>query len=205
MARKPLTEDQRVAKKARDAGYRKRDRELLNRRARDYYSEHKDRINEARKNKHVDKEKNLARYAVYREANRKTINENKRARRAADLNKALADEARYRKKHAKALADYQRKTKHLMQVRVRNRRARLLGNGGKHTACDIAFLLKTQKGKCVYCRRDISKKYEVDHVLALAVGGSSDRTNLQLLCRSCNASKGAKHPIAFAQSIGLLL
>ena len=39
----------------------------------------------------------------------------------------------------------------------------------------------------------------------LALGGSNDKANLQLLCPTCNAKKSAKHPIDFMQSRGLLL
>lgn len=47
--------------------------------------------------------------------------------------------------------------------------------------------------------------YHVDHIQPLALGGSNDKTNLQLLCPTCNTKKSAKHPIDFMQSRGLLL
>ena len=34
--------------------------------------------------------------------------------------------------------------------------------------------------------------YHVDHIRALADGGANDRTNLQLLCPTCNIKKGAR-------------
>lgn len=83
-------------------------------------------------------------------------------------------------------------------------RTRKLGNGGRHTAEDVAAILAAQGGKCAYCRTKPTRP-EVDHVVPLALGGTNDKANLQIVCRTCNARKGAKHPIAFAQSIGLLL
>jgi hypothetical protein len=44
--------------------------------------------------------------------------------------------------------------------------------------------------KCATCGR--TDNLTVDHVLALAKGGSNDIDNLQLLCRSCNSRKGAR-------------
>ena len=41
--------------------------------------------------------------------------------------------------------------------------------------------------------------------MPLALGGKHEDENLQLLCATCNLSKGAKHPIAFMQSKGRLL
>ena len=43
---------------------------------------------------------------------------------------------------------------------------------------------------CLACgtRRDLT----IDHITPLASGGSNDRSNLQTLCRSCNAKKGSR-------------
>jgi len=88
---------------------------------------------------------------------------------------------------------------------ARTRRARAKSSGGVHTAEDVADIMKMQGGKCAYCRTRLGKKYHVDHVMPLALGGSNDRSNLQILCQPCNQSKSAKHPIVFAQSRGFLL
>lgn len=87
----------------------------------------------------------------------------------------------------------------------RNRRTKLKEAGGKHTASDVLFLLKKQGKKCAYCRVKLDGDYHVDHVMPIALGGSNYRRNLQILCEPCNLSKGAKHPIKFAQELGMLL
>lgn len=69
----------------------------------------------------------------------------------------------------------------------------------------INRLLVKQRGMCAICHRDITTKFHVDHVIPLALGGTNNSQNLQLLCPSCNLSKGAKHPIAFMQQKGKLL
>lgn len=42
-------------------------------------------------------------------------------------------------------------------------------------------------GKCRCCGSSLNLEY--DHIIPFSCGGSSDRTNIQLLCRSCNRSK----------------
>ena len=54
-------------------------------------------------------------------------------------------------------------------------------------------LYRSQDGRCMYCgTRQRMDLMDVDHKIPLARGGSDSRRNLQLLCRTCNARKGAK-------------
>ncbi|MGK9266526.1 HNH endonuclease [Bacillus inaquosorum] len=54
------------------------------------------------------------------------------------------------------------------------------------------------KGHCVICRTNLTNQYSVDgtanidHIIPLKLYGSNDSSNYQLLCNSCNASKGAR-------------
>ena len=60
------------------------------------------------------------------------------------------------------------------------------------TPQSVADLLKRQRRRCACCRDSIAAGYHLDHVLPQSKGGSSTLANLQLLCPSCNISKGAK-------------
>ena len=52
-------------------------------------------------------------------------------------------------------------------------------------------LFKTQNGKCMYCgRKPGVDLMDVDHKNPVSKGGSDQKRNLQLLCRSCNTRKG---------------
>jgi len=87
------------------------------------------------------------------------------------------------------------------------RRARKLQVGGKHTAKDIAHLLKTQNGFCVCCKKDIRDGYHVDHIIPLSdvMRSSNNLWNLQLLCGSCNLSKQDEDPRTWAARHGITL
>lgn len=49
---------------------------------------------------------------------------------------------------------------------------------------------KGQFFRCAFCKK--KKKLEMDHIHPLSKGGHHIKENIQGLCRSCNASKGAK-------------
>ena len=86
-----------------------------------------------------------------------------------------------------------------------NRQARLRGAVGTHTENEISKLYARQRGCCAVCRADIKDGYHKDHIVALSIGGSNDIGNIQLLCPSCNTSKGAKDHIEFMRGRGFLL
>src|SRR5439155_16952310 len=51
------------------------------------------------------------------------------------------------------------------------------------------FVWSRDGGCCVRCGSQID--LEFDHVIPLAMGGSSSARNLQILCAACNRAKGA--------------
>jgi 5-methylcytosine-specific restriction endonuclease McrA len=144
------------------------------------------------KSRTKEREKRLAKYAAnpefYREKSRLNYHANKAS--AADRNR------RWRAENPDAVR----------AIKL-NRRARLRAAGqpahGSLSAADIAFIVARQKGRCASCGG--KAKLEMDHILPLALGGGGDRTNFQGLCRPCNLSKHARHPIDFNRSRGLLL
>ena len=94
------------------------------------------------------------------------------------------------------------------QVRLnnRNRRKKIREAEGVHFLDDILRIFKMQKGKCAACYEKIKdKRYHVDHIHPLALGGTNWPKNLQILCPECNMSKGAKRPEEFYAKIGFLL
>lgn len=155
----------------------------------------------------------------YREANRDLLKEKYRLfyeqnkDRARSWNKAWMRRNKERRKQYVILnADrisekssrWSRENKVRRNAITRNYKARKRNAEGSHTHHDVASLLKHQKGRCACCKEKL-KKYHVDHVVALATGGSNDPLNLQILCPRCNTSKGARDPISFMQENGYLL
>ncbi len=134
-----------------------------------------------------------------------------RRRRAADPTRHRAEVSKYAKNNRPkrraadkawrdANRDYWRK---YQAVYSQNRRAKKAKNGGFYTIDDLENMLVRQKGKCAACL--CKKKLEVDHIIAVVRGGSNDPSNLQLLCRQCNASKGARDSFDWAMEHGRLL
>ncbi|SEL31519.1 HNH endonuclease [Paenibacillus sp. OK003] len=72
----------------------------------------------------------------------------------------------------------------------------------KRCSTNLAWLRKgvfyRDKGRCQECGKDVTgllnleNTFHIDHIVPLTMGGTNDPTNFQLLCDSCNLSKGAK-------------
>ena len=73
------------------------------------------------------------------------------------------------------------------------------------TRRDVERIYRQQRGMCACCKGKLGTKFERDHIIPLALGGTNDPANIQLLCKRCNQNKAAKHPIDFMQSNGFLL
>jgi 5-methylcytosine-specific restriction protein A len=54
------------------------------------------------------------------------------------------------------------------------------------------YIIGRDKGRCLHCGS--SSRLSIDHIVPVIAGGSNDLSNLQTLCLSCNAKKGARIP-----------
>lgn len=133
----------------------------------------------------LNREKLLAKARKWRSSNpdkMKAACASWRARNLAYCKKLLAD---WRNSHPEAVRIYRR-----------NRRTKLRGNGGSHTAGQIQALLIRQAYQCAtaFCAADLDVNYHADHIIPLSRGGDNGIGNIQLLCPFCNMSKGALMP-----------
>lgn len=72
----------------------------------------------------------------------------------------------------------------------RTHRARLQEVGGVFTASDWKSVLKEQGNKCLCC--GTTNDLTHDHIVPVKNGGANTKENAQVLCRSCNSTKGTK-------------
>lgn len=112
------------------------------------------------------------------------------------LEQKRAAYAKNKSAHLGKCAAYKKANKDQVNANCAARRARANNPGNKYKREDVARMFDAQMGLCVYCRTFLSK-YHVDHILPLALGGSNDPSNLQLLCPPCNRQKHATHPDKF--------
>lgn len=79
------------------------------------------------------------------------------------------------------------------RIRTHVRRSRQAENGGKYTRGEWQLLCGYYSlgGRCLCCGE--VKPLVTDHVVPIKLGGTSDISNLQPICNSCNCSKQAKY------------
>lgn len=110
------------------------------------------------------------------------------AKRKADI---LYGRSEKGKEVNKIAAKKYRKTEKCIQARRNSKaRRRIIEKAGSVSLVEWKNILKIYKNKCANCGS--MEKMEMDHIYPLSRGGAHCVTNIQPLCRSCNASKGAK-------------
>jgi 5-methylcytosine-specific restriction endonuclease McrA len=141
-------------------------------------------------------DKYKAMVTAYTEANRAKVRERRRKHREANKERLYAETRAWAKANPRK-----------RRVGERNREARERGAIGTHTFADIQDIGRMQEWRCAnqLCRVPVETGCHIDHIVPIALGGTNDRRNIQLLCAPCNQSKHALDPIEWAQTQGLLL
>ncbi len=105
---------------------------------------------------------------------------------------------KYYKEHPEERKEYSKKyyKEHPEQGKIydHRRRTRKKGNGGSYTLKEIKKLRKESKGICKGYNKEShfvgEDKLTIDHIIPVIKGGTNNIENIQLLCKSCNSSKG---------------
>ena len=194
--------------KARAAAYNVNHREEAKARTAAWYAANKDRAKEMMAAyRAANKDKIIEMQAAYRKANPDKVKARNAAWYSANSEKARADNlARYaaNPEKAKALALAWAKN-HPEEKRIHRQNRRTRKAGDRLSPGLVEKLFKLQRGLCACCGKPLGDNYHLDHRMPLALGGKNVDDNMQLLTQRCNNQKGAKHPVEFMQSRGLLL
>lgn len=135
-----------------------------------------------------------------KELNRRWIKENpeKRKEQKRRNQRAHPDKARERSNR------WRKNNRDKMNAQNHRRRTSQTQAGGSYTAQEWQALCKQYSYACLRCgKQKPNIKLTADHVLPVALGGSSDIDNIQPLCLSCNSWKHDKY-IDFRTKPGVL-
>lgn len=81
------------------------------------------------------------------------------------------------------------------------RRARECNAEGQFSLEEVKELFGRQDGRCAYCKTSIADGYQIDHVIALARGGTNWIDNIALACTTCNRRKGTMTATEFLRRL----
>jgi len=143
--------------------------------------------------------------AAYRSANRDRAKEKTAAWCKANPEKVKANNAAWYAANADKVNARRSANPEPNRIYCQNRRARRVNNGGKLSIGLSDKLFKLQRGMCACCNKPLGNNYHLDHIMPLALGGTNEDKNIQLLRAKCNLQKNKKHPVEFMRSRGFLL
>lgn len=190
---------------ARLLRYKQKNPNAANERVKRYQARHPDRIRAIWKKYHEREKERLNKISLeYYYKNKEKISARLKETRIKDAARLAVRDKAWRDSNKERIYGYRSRS-----IGGAKRRAAKRNAEGTYSYQDVVDLFNRQGGKCASCKREISKypgkkKYHVDHVTPLKLGGSNYPSNLQLLCPRCNCSKGAKSPEQWAQQNGLL-
>jgi 5-methylcytosine-specific restriction endonuclease McrA len=157
-------------------------------------------------------DKSRANSASWRASNADKEKAYKAAYQAANADKIKAKNSTYYVANSVKIkarnAEWRKENPEILRINNQNRRAKELKAGGKLSKGLFDKLFRLQRGKCPVCKTALSNtkpRSPMDHIVALANGGTNEDCNIQLLCQPCNNQKHIKDPIVFMQSRGFLL
>lgn len=122
-------------------------------------------------------------------------------------------QARYRKTHREVVLRKDREGSRVYRkahpgctrAGVHNYRARIKGNGGKHTTKELRELFEQQDGFCYLCGKllygTLDGLVSVEHKIPVSRGGSNNISNIGLAHLSCNQRKHTRTHEEFTEII----
>lgn len=158
--------------------WRTKNREHVERYAKNYNKSHADKRSET--------------FKAWYLRNVKRQREKALARRNTDLAAARQKCLDWCARNKPARQQYRKDNRLLYRASWQRRRARERAAEGSWTPKDIESLMLQQGGRCAYCRNGLKSDFQVDHVIPLAKGGTNWPANLALACPSCNRRKNTR-------------
>ena len=163
-----------------------------------YIKNNKKRIRERQQKYYQDNKENI--YLVhekYVKDNKEKILEKQRQYREDNKEKRKKSFKSWYEKNKEYHRNWKLNNKHLVRQYNSNRRARKMSQLG-FLPDNYIEILEQYDTHCRYCNLDLrTNQYHIDHIIPLSRGGMHDFTNMQLICPTCNFSKGSKTHIEF--------
>lgn len=184
-------------KSDRDRAYRQNNQKKVAEGKRRYEQNNREKVRDAGKRwREENKERKAETDRQWALANKDKRDEIHRRWRSSNGDKVAERSRRWREENRERAKEQERNWRlsnpDRARAKVHARRAQQQGNGGRYTAQEWRDLCEQYGNRCLRCNRT-DLPLTVDHVKPLIQGGTSDISNIQPLCKSCNSSKGDKH------------
>lgn len=132
----------------------------------------------------------------WRKNNQERVKRNRQEYRAKNRELIVAKDRQYYLKNSSRIIEnvrlWRKNNPIKKKIQSETRRARERLAEGTFEESDVLYLYEKQNGLCIYCGENLSTSLTIDHIIPLSRNGSNWPSNIQLLCFSCNASKGDK-------------